>query len=171
MAKKLSTVTEDKTVKTLNLEGTEVITEGSKMDPEQTEPSEMIFWATLATEGKYPTKIDGVEVSMKIDTAYKNIITKPIENPFLPSVNEDGVFLPGKSSHKDEQSGEWQEDAQLIQTAVVISKGQDVKNSKLKPGAVVQYYSRTARPVPFDVYQFEATSEANILAIYSIATK
>ena len=44
MAKKLSTVNEDKEVKTLNLEGGAQNTEGSNLDPDQTQPSEMIFW-------------------------------------------------------------------------------------------------------------------------------
>lgn len=106
----------------------------------------------------------------EIVPAYSNVLIKPYDtNPFqeikrVGSIIVDtGGYAP---EYKSTDTGEWEEEKQMIGVATVIETGPECKY--VKPGDAVFYQKISGIPIPFYKQGFYSINEHSILQVVNV---
>jgi len=91
------------------------------------------------------------------------------ENPYKKTYTDSGIILSTDGMFQNPDSGEWDQEKELIGCAKIIEVGPECK--ALQPGDDVFYDTRSVYPVPFMSQGYILTTEPQILCVLNEGLK
>lgn len=91
------------------------------------------------------------------------------ENPYKRVYSDSGIILSSSGAFRNPDTGEWDQEKELIGCAKIIEVGPECKS--LQPGDDVFYDTRSVYPVPFMSQGYILTTEPQILCVLNEGLK